>query len=141
MKPRLLRTPEGKVIHPGEKVIIDQPLIGCFVAAALYPSAVAVITHCGPGMNDLTVRYHQDLRPSPPAPPAGIFCLSLDLTTATLWQRRRPQYQSDRKELILDLAAALQISADRIESAFYPAFANILVTLTDSGQLKIDGLT
>lgn len=45
MKPRLLRSPEAVVIYPREGVVIEQPLIGCFVTAALYlGSAVVSLT-------------------------------------------------------------------------------------------------
>lgn len=135
---RLCRSQEGLILKPGETAAIEPPLVGCFVAAALYPTAI-VVTHCGPGMNDLTCRYHRDLRPEPTAP-LGLTLLSLDLATTTHWQRRRQEYQSARSELIAMLAVSLQIPPDFIEPNLYAADANIKVALNQSGELKIDGL-
>lgn len=135
MKPRLCRTPEGLVIRSGETVAIEPPLIGCFVTAGLY-SFAAVVTHCGPGMNDLTCKYHRKLRPESAAPARVVF-LSLDLSTTTYWQRYRAEYETFSEELVAQLAIALQIYPHLIERGVYTTETEVMVELTAAGNLAI----
>lgn len=134
MKPRLLRTPEAAVIYPCQEVIIQQPLIGCFVAAALY-SGVAVVSHCGPTMNDLTYRYQTELRPAPQAP-ARLVILNLDLAGTGFWSRSQPEYRLLHQNLIAMLAVGLQVKPQFIEKRIYPALAEMTIGLTAAGRLN-----